>query len=74
MALKKGSDCLSSSRFRPKVVEASVGRWTVVDCAPPVLSEPRYEVRLFRLPAVSIVFTSLVAGRRVRRISVGRLP
>jgi len=38
------------------------------------LSERRYEVRLSRLPAVSIVFTSLVAGRRVRRISVGGLP
>ena len=40
----------------------------------PVLSERRYKVRLSRLPALSIVFTSLVAGRRVRRISVGGLP
>src|SRR5882757_8975707 len=24
----------SSSRFGPKVVEASVGRWTIVDCEP----------------------------------------
>ena len=40
----------------------------------PVLSEYRYEIRIFRLPAVSIVFTSLAVGRRVRRISVGGLP
>ena len=38
------------------------------------LSERRYEVRLSRLPALSIIFTSLAAGRRVRRISVGGLP
>src|SRR5689334_5285404 len=40
----------------------------------PVLSDCRYEVRLSRLPAVSIVFTSLAAGRGMRRISVGGLP
>jgi hypothetical protein len=40
----------------------------------PVLSERRYEVRLSRLPALSIIITSLAAGRRVRRISVGGLP
>ena|SRR5215475_10871708 len=38
----------------------------------PVLSERRYKVRLSRLPALSIVFTSLAAGRC--RISVGGLP
>src|SRR5262249_7430899 len=44
----------------------------------PVLSERRYEVRLSRLPALSIVFTALVAGRRQRRDlapgAPGRIP
>jgi hypothetical protein len=33
-----------------------------------------YKARISRLPALSIAFTSLAAGRRVRRISVGGLP
>src|SRR5689334_4240519 len=39
-----------------------------------VLVNARYKGRLSTLPALSIVFTSLVAGRRVRRIAVGGLP
>jgi hypothetical protein len=73
--IEKGSDCQPPA---PDLVakwwrRASGGgqSWIV---SRPVLSERRYEARLSKLPAVSIVFTSLVAGRRVRRISVGGLP
>ena len=73
--VEKGSDCqpLAPGLAAKWWMRASGGgqSWIV---SRPVLSERRYKVRLSRLPALSIVSTSLVAGRRVRRISVGGLP
>lgn len=73
--VEKGSDC---QPLAPGLVAKWWRRapgggqsWVVSRLA---LSERRYDVRLPKLPAVSIVFTSLAAGRRVRRISVGDLP